>query len=165
MNNDLKTRSAPSSNPWTNYILLNASVITRYPDIITKTKLSFAHAHFCKILFNCYVNKVVSLSAMLLVTQLLELSLEEVVGKLNNINSNQLLHSNINNNLSMDSLKNHKELVLGKSRVLFNVPSNNLIFHSVRDSMRLLDNAKRRMDSKEIFSLDTRLERYLFTIM
>jgi len=97
---------------------------------------------------------VVSLSAMLLVTQLLELSLEEVVGKLNNINSNQLLHSNINNNLSMDSLKNHKELVLGKSRVLFNVPSNNLIFHSVRDSMRLLDNAKRRMDSKEIFSLD-----------
>merc|ERR1711976_657416 len=107
---------------------------------------------------------VVSLSAMLLVTQLLELSLEEVVGKLNNINSNQLLHSNINNNLSMDSLKN-KELVLGKSRVLFNVPSNNLIFHSVRDSMRLLDNAKRRMDSKEIFSLDIRLERYLFTIM
>ena len=102
---------------------------------------------------------------MSLVTQLQELSLEEVVGKLNNINSNQLLHSNINNNLSMDSLKNHKELVLGKSRVLFNVPSNNLIFHSVRDSMRLLDNAKRRMDSKEIFSLDTRLERYLFTIM
>ena len=74
---------------------------------------------------------------MSLVTQLLELSLEEVVGKLNNINSNQLLHSNINNNLSMDSLKNHKELVHGKSRVSFNVHRHSLIFPSAKDSMKL----------------------------